>query len=82
MGMQKTSSHSIKVFINSMPSTIYSNSTSIRKTRELCLLDDIKSRRCPIKQAQALLNTIYTNYSLSRQGNSLDYVLAISVSLI
>jgi hypothetical protein len=80
--MHKTSSHSIQVQINFMQVRINSNSSSTRKTQELCPLDDLKTKDAAAARKQTSLILLIPNQPLSRQGKSLDYVLAYVVDKI
>jgi hypothetical protein len=80
--MHKTSSHSIQVQINFMQVRINSNSSSTRKTQELCPLDDLKAKDAAAARKQTSLILLIPNQPLSRQGKSLDYVLAYPVDII
>jgi hypothetical protein len=59
-----------------MQDRINSNSSSTRKTQELCPLDDLKAKDAAAARKQTSLILLIPNQPLSRQGKSLDYELA------
>jgi hypothetical protein len=59
-----------------MQDRINSNSSSTRKTQELCPLDDLKAKDAVAARKQTSLILLIPNQPLSRQGKSLDYELA------
>jgi hypothetical protein len=64
-----------------MQDRINNNSSSTRKTEELCPLDDLKAKDAAAARKQTSPILLIPNQPLSRQGKSLDYVLAYYVDI-